>query len=290
MGRQHSGDQEAWIKLSRTAGSLVEAESLQPALRVSSSGSLGWLVAPERGMSMDQLSVLLLSWLRELRDEYSHGNKAVIIRSVRDVLGCSASDACIHLGAANWDIESALRHHDLQTASNTLDALQACRPDCVGWSSHSAKLLRAERDCPICACDFGQGASERLVTRCCFKAICAQCVAVLTATSPSSEHDLICPFCRQKERKPELNGLAVASSPHVAELSHTSFQQDLPSFVWSAWHAFGRGLELLYSTRQLLVLWDAFAMEWQLARTEFTIDATWDAVTPPEGRQPPMVR
>jgi len=163
------------------------------------SATLQQLVLAQKPMSMAFLAAILLPWLFELCEDYLRGGRASLLRGVRDVLGCSTREAYELLAKGQWDLEAALRQHDLQNQCNTLDALEACRPDREGWNSNAAKIRRAERECPICACDFRVGA-EPIVTKCCFKSICAHCVAVLVARV---EDDLLhCPFCRQVSNVP----------------------------------------------------------------------------------------
>jgi len=202
--RRRSSDGDAWQSLQAPIEYLMteSASSLQPVMGISPNGSLSFLASSENKFSSDLLSALLLSWLFELREEYCSGSRSILIRSVRDILRCSAREACLHLSAAKWDLEGALRHHDLQSGSNTLAQLEACRPETAGWSTHGAKMRRADHECPICACDFNLGGLERVYTTCCFKAICAHCVAVLAATGPSGDNKLLCPFCRQEQKTP----------------------------------------------------------------------------------------
>ncbi|CAE8628222.1 unnamed protein product [Polarella glacialis] len=222
--RRKSSDHEAWESLAEAARHLADAaqpQTLLPDASGNCTGTLQWFVPSGKPMSNDLLSALLLSWLFELREEYCRGSRGNLIRSVRDVTGCTTREACVHLGASRWDLEGALRSHDLQNTCNTLCALEACRPAHAGWSSQAAKIRRAERDCPICACDFRPGGSEPAVTRCCFKSICAHCVAVLVATGRGNigEHEMLCPFCRKTEALPiSTQGHCVGLPPPTASV------------------------------------------------------------------------
>eukprot|EP00435_Cladocopium_sp_Y103_P020801 s1854_g5.t1 len=187
-----STDPSAWDGLLESVRFLMhENQSKQIATQ---SATLQQLVLAQKPMSMTFLAAILLPWLFELCEDYLRGGRASLLRGVKDVLGCSTREAYELLSKGQWDLETALRQHDLLNQCNTLDALEACRPDCVGWNSNAAKIRRAERECPICACDFRVGA-EPTVTSCCFKSICAHCVAVLVARVEDGL--LHCPFCRQ---------------------------------------------------------------------------------------------
>eukprot|EP00439_Symbiodinium_sp_Y106_P030159 s2029_g3.t1 len=213
VSQKDSMDHRAWDRLLEAAHFLVEQERPKTAERQpqTSAETLQQMTCSHKPIHMAILATILFTWLFELCEDYCRGNKAALIRSVRDVLGCSSREAFVHLAAAHWDLEGALRHYDLQSKLNTLDALEACRPDASGWNSHAAKLRKAERDCPICACDFCIG-SEPIVTSCCFKAICAHCVAVLVAAG-STDGILLCPFCRQSSDVP--TGTQKTSSDQV---------------------------------------------------------------------------
>ncbi|CAK9089282.1 unnamed protein product [Durusdinium trenchii] len=192
-----STDQRAWDSLLESLRFLMR--ETKATKHIDCSRTLQQLILAQEPMPMAFVASILLPWIFELCEDYRRGERAGLLRAVRDVLGCSLRDACELLAKGKWDLETALRQHDLQNQCNTLDALEACRPDCVGWNSNAAKIRRAERECPICACDFRIGA-EPTVTSCCFKSICSHCVAVLVARVEDGL--LHCPFCRQVEQVP----------------------------------------------------------------------------------------
>jgi len=197
--RRSSADQIVWDKLLETAHFLMENQTKDH--QVDCSQTLQRLVAAQQPLSMASLSAILLPWVAEVCEDYLRGARGALIKAVMDVLACTRKEAAETLAAGRWDLEAALRQHELRHQEcNTLDALEACRPDNAGWNSQAAKTRRAERDCPICACDFRVGA-EPAVTSCCFKAICAHCVAVLVARQADEGH-LHCPFCRQTTSVP----------------------------------------------------------------------------------------
>jgi len=155
-------------------------------------------LAQDKSISLDKVSALIFVWLAELVDDYQRGRRAALINSVMHVLQCSTWDACYHLGAADWDLESALRNRyagdDPGNTLNRVDAQNFKR----GWSSQHARLQSTtEKNCQICVSGFTTG-SEPVVTRCCLQILCKTCVAVLS----DDKAVFRCPFCR------------VSSQPH----------------------------------------------------------------------------
>eukprot|EP00438_Fugacium_kawagutii_P019996 Skav211725 [mRNA] locus=scaffold1965:50392:51702:- [translate_table: standard] len=192
--RESSTDPRAWEGLLQSVRFLARESRGNRSKQVSQSATLQQLVISQKPMSMTVFASILFPWLCELCEDYLRGERASLLTGVKHVLGCSTREAYDFLSKGEWDLEGALRQHDLSNVSNTLDALEACRPDSEGWNSNAAKIRRAERECPICACDFRVGA-EPTITSCCFKSICAHCIAVLVARVEDGL--LHCPFCRQ---------------------------------------------------------------------------------------------
>ncbi|CAK0798850.1 unnamed protein product, partial [Prorocentrum cordatum] len=196
--RQGSADEAAWAVLARAAEEVH-----------------GGRKAP---VPLEVASALVMTWLREVVEDYCGGDRAAKIRAVRDVAGCGIRDACLHLGCRGWDLEGAL-----------VSVLGPCH--CAGalgrgWSSQGAKLRRSEVECPICAEEYGPRA-KAAVTPCCFQVLCAGCHGRLTRLG-----DFQCPFCRTHACHPDrgaasrrgplgrgpLGGLlaAAGSAAHVA--------------------------------------------------------------------------
>lgn len=138
-------------------------------------------------LRIEEASELLFTWLQDIAEDYGRGQRGAKIKAVRDVAGCSAREACFHLGCRGWEVEAALLSYYGGGAVPSM-AMGKGR----GWSSHGAKLCKNEVECPICAEPYGK--AERLVTGCCFQVLCTTCRAKLM--QPGGFH---CPFCRTVE-------------------------------------------------------------------------------------------
>lgn len=198
--KKMSADPPAWVSLEAEATKALSRE------------------ASNKQLPLNIVSGLLLTWLTELTEDYLRGSRADKIQAVRDVLGCkaravTAREACMHLGASGWDIESALR--SFYIGGPPLAALKACSLG-APWSSQDAKLRSSELQCPICIADFCPS-TESLVTKCCFQVVCVHCVASLT----KPDGQLRCPFCR-----------CVAESPAPHSEKETNQHDDLLAGVF----------------------------------------------------------
>jgi hypothetical protein len=149
--------------------------------------------AGESGLLMEQISVLLLTWLAEVVEDYFRGARFAEIKTVRDVLRCPLHAACDHLGQNDWDVEAALRSY---YSRGPLLVATAAAQVSGAWGSQSAKLRSGELECPICFKDFDHG-TESVATRCCFQVLCVHCVSSLT----DRDGVLPCPFCRRLEAR-----------------------------------------------------------------------------------------
>lgn len=185
--QKKSEDPSAWSSLESVAARTFALDAAQEKRPAS---------AEERFVPLDIVSTLLLAWLSELTEEYNRGGKHVKCSAVRDVLGCSVREACLHLGASGWDIEMALRRF-YATSAPTLAALRACHLG-GAWSSGSAKLRCKEHECPICVTEF-RPQCQPVTTGCCFQTICTECATQLT----DADGVLRCPFCRCLEITPQ---------------------------------------------------------------------------------------
>jgi hypothetical protein len=189
--RKMSADRPSWASLEEVAARSTGASTSAAVLTLPADPC-----DCEKQVPLEVVSTLTLVWLGELTEDYLRGAKASKIQAVRDVLGCKAHDACVHLGASGWDIESALR--SFYVGGPPLASLSACSLG-GSWSTQSAKLRSSELQCPICVRDFCPG-TESLVTRCCFQVLCIHCAASLT----TNEGMLRCPFCRTDALSPSI--------------------------------------------------------------------------------------
>jgi len=209
--REMSADEDAWAPLvasisyapagvshsptpAKSAAKAAEQLPKPPVLPCVADPSINPAQDVEKPLQLDEVSMLLQGWLLELTEDYCRGGRSTKIRVVQDVSGCSRRNACLHLGAGGWDIESALRSFFGGVESSSSSSLcDAGMP----WSSNGMRLRRSEVQCPICIAPYD--ANLQIVSmRCCFQSLCSDCVNRLT----SDDGSLRCPFCRIVERYP----------------------------------------------------------------------------------------
>lgn len=134
----------------------------------------------------------VLSWLRKICKEYLCESRSAKIRSVRDVAGCDWREASLHLGTANWDLESALQGFFAAQAPPGSIA-----PTGTSWSSRGAKISKDETECGICMNPYAShegaaGVGAPIQMGCCFQTMCRSCHKKLV----NEQHMISCPFCR----------------------------------------------------------------------------------------------
>merc|ERR1712232_1413911 len=124
MGKM-SADRPSWASLEDVAARTTGAST--------SAGALTLPAIPcEKQVPLEIVSTLLLVWLGELTEDYLRGSKSSKIQSMIDVLRCTRHNACVHLGASGWDIESALR--SFYVGGAPMASMNACRLG-GAWSS-----------------------------------------------------------------------------------------------------------------------------------------------------------
>ncbi|CAK9056010.1 RING-type domain-containing protein [Durusdinium trenchii] len=107
-----STDQRAWDSLLESLRFLMR--ETKATKHIDCSRTLQQLILAQEPMPMAFVASILLPWIFELCEDYRRGERAGLLRAVRDVLGCSLRDACELLAKGKWDLETALRQHDLQ--------------------------------------------------------------------------------------------------------------------------------------------------------------------------------
>jgi hypothetical protein len=147
---------------------------------------------PTEQLQLHLVFQCVLSWLRKICKQYLCELSSAKIRCVRDVAGCDWHGASLHLGTANWDLESALQGFFAAQAPPGSIA-----PTGHSWSSRGAKIRKDETECGICMHPYashegaaGMGAPIQL--GCCFQILCRSCHKKLV----NDQHMLSCPFCR----------------------------------------------------------------------------------------------
>lgn len=184
--RKTSVDQSAWAPL--------QAVVARTAAAASSSGSSSgpaealdphdaYVVGRSRGIQnehlpLDAVAMLILPWLQELVEDYRRGEKAQRIQLVSEALGCRAWEACSHLCAARWNVETTLRRKRAvaaaeaahsQAASAVVEAAATRSNEALGGTggaevSSSAKPLATEElpkaaGAPLAASTLAVGAA-----------------------------------------------------------------------------------------------------------------------------------
>lgn len=157
-----------------------------------------------KGSTQEQVQVhtvceVVLSWLRKVCTAYSLGH-AADIRGVCSVARCGRREACLHLAAAGWDVEVALR--GLLSARMASSSTALASPS---WSSQGARLQQDEVECPICmhpydGDDHGADATSRTQLQCCFQVLCRKCYSRLV----DEQQMITCPFCRVVDHVPRV--------------------------------------------------------------------------------------
>lgn len=151
--------------------------------------------ASQEQISLRDVFVSILQWLRFICAEYVHGQKRTKIDSICNVAQCTRHDASLLLLQASWDEETALRNFFAVKNQDTVTTSQG-----ASWSSQGARIKQDELECPICMEPFsGDVASGSCIQlRCCFKVVCRCCHQKLV----NEQHMLNCPFCRTVDHVP----------------------------------------------------------------------------------------
>lgn len=170
--REMSGDSAAWAMLEAALGDGASEPTDQFQLHV--------------------VFEVVLSWLRTLCEDYIRGQRATRISCLLDAAQCGRRQACLHLGIAGWDVETALQRFFAGQATQG-----SIVPAGTSWSTQGAKLRKEEIECPICMHPYAGhhvaasvGAPVQL--SCCFQVLCRSCYKKLV----NEQHMISCPFCR----------------------------------------------------------------------------------------------
>ncbi|CAE8644435.1 unnamed protein product, partial [Polarella glacialis] len=137
--RAMSADEAAWVPLEQAVAPLGETRGSDSHCEEGPAGP-GNEKRRRRQLSLEEATLPLMTWLRDMAEDYGSGCRAAKVQAVRDVAGCSLREACFDLGAQGWDVEAALvRHFGGQ------NPVGEARPSTgSGWSTHGAKLRRSE--------------------------------------------------------------------------------------------------------------------------------------------------
>lgn len=95
--RDSSLDPSAFTSLLESVRFLVR----ETRSKINDSATLQHLVVAQKALPMSSFAAILLPWLCELCEDYCRGERAGLLRGVRDVLGCSKQEACELLGKGN---------------------------------------------------------------------------------------------------------------------------------------------------------------------------------------------